>query len=68
MTPAQNSNTEQLLALLYSLDQPSSYYGAVFPQRDLRGKELLNKLELTVRGFTHDESNVSQRTIAAGWR
>lgn len=44
------------------LDQPSSYYGAVFPQRDLRGKELPDKLDLAVRGFTVNESSAPQGT------
>ena len=64
---AQNSGAEQSSPwplLLYPLDQPSSYYGAVFS----RGKELWDKVDLAVRGFTVNESNVPQGTAAAGRR
>ena len=60
MTQAQNRSTEQPpgLSQCVPLDQPSSYYGAVFPRRDLRGKELRDKLDLAVRGFTVNERAV----------
>lgn len=35
---------------------------------DLRGKELLDKLDLAVRGFTVNESNAPQGSAAAGRR
>lgn len=51
MKQAQNSTVQNSIRpfLLYPVDQPSSYYSVVFPQRDLRGKEQL--LDLTEKGF-----------------
>lgn len=65
MTQAQNSCTEQAPGLSYCIPLINHHPIMVlcFYRRDLRGKELLDKLGLTVRGgFTVNKSDVPQET------